>query len=348
MHLENIMKISVRRRRQIKIPFKIITANWRHLFSSRQTHITKLHSCRGDHREVGGAAQGLWTMSLPTDLDFDEAMESSYQYSGLKPLMDQNEESRRSKYQLRSLVMSIAVLAAIAAATVLLYAGIQPTQQKGLLATDILAASSIGDSETSSKPNIIFILADDMGFNSITPAVAPTLYALQESGIRLSTYYAQETCTPGRAALLTGRYPLSVGLQYYECTVDTAGGLSLEETLFSEVLQDGGYTTYMFGKWNLGNSSPLYLPTARGFSYYLGYLDGFTNYWSKLIPDFTTYTDLLWSNSECYYMYDANDVSLYSTHLYGDKAVAAIKYHNYEKPLFMYLAFQAVHDPFSG
>ena len=147
--------------------------------------------------------------------------------------------------------------------------------------------------------------------------------------------------------LHVGRYPLSVGLQYYECAVENVGGLSLDETIISEVMKSGGYSTYMFGKWNLGNSSPRYLPTARGFDYYLGFLDGFSNYWSKLIPDMTQYKDFLWSNLDCYYMYDSSDESLYSTHLYEDKAVSAISNHDYSLPMFMYMAFQAVHDPFS-
>ena len=122
----------------------------------------------------------------------------------------------------------------------------------------------------------------------------------------------------------------------------------MDETLISDVLSSNGYTTYMFGKWNLGNASPRYLPSARGFDYFLGFLDGFTYYWAKRIPDLTSYHDFLWSNKDCYYMYDSSDRDVYSTHLYEDKAVSAISNHDFDNPMFMYLAFQAVHDPFSG
>jgi arylsulfatase A-like enzyme len=201
---------------------------------------------------------------------------------------------------------------------------------------------------TSSSPNIIFILADDMGYGSIDETVSPNLHNMRNNGISLDKYYTQETCTPSRGSLLTGRYPLTIGLQFYENSVQNSGGLSLNETLFPEVLKDNGYVTYMFGKWNLGNASPRFLPAARGFDYFLGFLDGFSNYWSKLVPDMTDYKDFLYSTLDCYYMYDGDDMEHYSTHLYQDKAVAAIKAHDFSSPMFMYLAFQAVHDPFLG
>ena len=203
------------------------------------------------------------------------------------------------------------------------------------------------ESSTNTRPNVVFILADDLGYNSLSEDVSPWLWKMQEKGVKLENYYSQEACTPARAALLTGRIPLSIGLQYYEHSVDESGGLGLEETTLGEVFTAAGYETYMFGKWNLGNGSPRYLPTARGFSNFLGYMDGFNNYWSKNTPDIPEFRDFMYSNSQCYYMYDAEDVTTYSTTLYQNKAVDAIKTHDYTKPMFMYMAFQAVHDPFS-
>ena len=202
-------------------------------------------------------------------------------------------------------------------------------------------------SSANPRPNVVFILADDLGYNSLSEDISPWLWKMQEKGVKLENYYSQEACTPARASLLTGRIPLSIGLQYYEHSVDESGGLGLEETTLGEVFTAAGYETYMFGKWNLGNGSPRYLPTARGFSIFLGYMDGFNNYWSKNTPDIPEFRDFMYSNSQCYYMYDAADVTTYSTTLYQNKAVDAIKTHDYTKPLFMYMAFQAVHDPFS-
>ena len=203
--------------------------------------------------------------------------------------------------------------------------------------------------ESNLPPNILFILADDMGYHSLNDNVSPFLMSLRANGIIMSHYYSQEVCTPARAALLTGRYPISLGWQKNEANVAETGGLGLDETTIAEVLKSHGYTTFMFGKWNLGNSSPRNLPTARGFDYFLGYLDGFSNYWSKLDPTYPIYRDFLYSDNQCYYMYDWDDMDQYSSFLYRDKAVEAIALHNFSSsPMFMYLAFQAVHDPFGG
>ena len=169
-------------------------------------------------------------------------------------------------------------------------------------------------SKGSGSPNVVFILADDMVYNSISEDVSPILYKLQNEGLVLESYYSQEACTPARSALMTGRSPLATGLQYYQKGSANTAGLGLDEATIADVMHDNGYTTYMLGKWNLGNASPRYLPTARGFDYYFGYLDGYTNYWSKLNPDYSDYIDFMYSDSECYYMYDGDDLTEYFTH----------------------------------
>ena len=164
----------------------------------------------------------------------------------------------------------------------------------------------------------------------------------------MSNYYAQEICTPSRASLLTGRYPISLGMQYDELQPNQLWGLNRSETLISEVLRDsGGYKTYAIGKWNLGHYSPEFLPTARGFDHYIGYLNGQNYYWSKKYPLESQYTDFMYSDRSCYNSYNDSDKTTYSTFLYRDKAVSAIKSHDFSSnPMFMYLSVQAVHDPF--
>ena len=187
-----------------------------------------------------------------------------------------------------------------------------------------------------------------MGYHSLSTDLTPFLMSMRANGVILGKYYSQEVCTPTRASFLTGRYPISLGWQKNEASAFETGGLGLEETTLAEVLQTNGYSTYMFGKWNMGNSSPRYLPTARGFDYFLGYLDGFTNYWSKTDPTAPTYKDLLYSTAACYYAYDWMDMTSYSTFLYRDKALEAIEKHDFKaSSMFLYLAFQAVHDPFA-
>lgn len=204
------------------------------------------------------------------------------------------------------------------------------------------------------RPNFVFILSDDVGWNSVgsdssdLAFATPHLTELAQNGIRLSNYYSQELCSPARASLLTGRYPLSVGMQYGTVQVAAKFGLSLAETLLPEVLRDhGGYKNYMLGKWNLGHYCPQMLPTARGFDQFLGFLDGSTYYWSKRNPSSDKFYDIMQADASCYELYSGADLGDYSTNLYARKAVAAIKAHDYtSNPMFMYFAAQAVHDPF--
>jgi arylsulfatase A-like enzyme len=214
--------------------------------------------------------------------------------------------------------------------------------------TDDQTASSI----MPSKPHVIIILADDMGYSSLGTAhdplsfATPTLTKLATSGIIMSNYYAQEVCTPARAALLTGRLPLSVGMQYFMVQSAIPWGLSMDETTMAEIFLENDYRTHMLGKWHLGHFTPFLLPTARGFESFTGMLNGESYYWSKKNLDHPTFKDLLISNQTCYAPYQESDLHVYSTFLYRDKAISIIQQHDPIEPLFLYLSFQAVHDPF--
>ena len=207
--------------------------------------------------------------------------------------------------------------------------------------------------EKEAKKHIIFMLADDLGWNSVgymdydLSFATPHLSALASQGIIMDNYYAQEVCTPARASLLTGRHPLSVGMQYSIIMPTTAWGLGLEEKTVADVLGDAGWKTHAIGKWHLGHFSPRYLPTARGFDSFIGYLSGENYYWSKHNPDHDLFTDFMYSDKDCYTPYEQDDLHTYSTFLYRDKAISIINDHNEtDSSLFIYLAWQAVHDPF--
>ena len=226
----------------------------------------------------------------------------------------------------------------------------------------------VAGSKTSSYPNIVFILADDLPWNaggfgeygssSDLHFATPNLNAYADAGIKLTNYYTQEVCTPTRASLMTGRYPLTLGMQYGSISHTSPWGLPFDEITIANVLKDSGrYTNYMLGKWNLGHFSPKLLPTARGFDYYLAYQAGATLYWSKFHSDSTTgettatqyshFTDLTYGTNTCFSEYDGDDLHDYSTFLYRDKAINIIKKHDYDAAsLFLFLGFQAVHDPY--
>ena len=168
-------------------------------------------------------------------------------------------------------------------------------------------------------------------------------------GIVLTNYYAQEVCTPSRASLLTGRYPISLGMQYDEVLSDGMWGLNISETLLPEVLRDtNSYKNYAIGKWNLGHYTPLMLPTARGFDQFIGFMNGENYYWSKRYPLKSEFTDFAYADTDCHTSYEMSDMQTYSTFLYRDKAIQAIGEHNFDlHPMFLYLSAQAVHDPFN-
>ena len=174
----------------------------------------------------------------------------------------------------------------------------------------------------------------------------PTLTKMAGEGIVLSNYYSMEVCTPARGALLTGRYPLSTGLQYGLVNIDRPWGLDLSEQLLGSALQNEGYQTHIVGKWHLGHHSPRYLPTARGFDTFVGFLSGNNYYHSKRNPVNPKFIDFLEANQSCYSPYVRQNMHNYSTHFYGHRAIQLINEHDKGKPLFLFLPFQAVHDPF--
>ncbi|CAN8019230.1 unnamed protein product, partial [Ixodes persulcatus] len=136
------------------------------------------------------------------------------------------------------------------------------------------------------QPHIVFILADDLGWNDVSyngcPQIrTPNIDALAWNGVRLGRYYTQALCTPSRAALMTGRYPIHTGMQHSIIFNEEPRGLSLRFQLLPQWLAERGYTTHMIGKWHLGFHKTEYTPTKRGFHRHVGlwgaYVDYFTH-----------------------------------------------------------------------
>ncbi|KAK2820774.1 hypothetical protein Q5P01_023733 [Channa striata] len=130
--------------------------------------------------------------------------------------------------------------------------------------------------KSSKKPNFIIILADDIGWGDLDvnqPEAktnnTPYLNLMAEQGLRLTDFHSPaSTCSPSRAAILTGRYGLRNGVTH-NFAVDSVAGLPLSEVTLPQLLQKAGYYTAMIGKWHLGHNGP-YSPINRGFNYYLG------------------------------------------------------------------------------
>jgi arylsulfatase A-like enzyme len=128
------------------------------------------------------------------------------------------------------------------------------------------------------RPNFIVIYADDLGYGDLGcyghPMIrTPHLDRMAAEGMRFTQFYsAAEVCTPSRAALLTGRYPIRNGMCHSQFRVlrnNAAGGLPREESTLAEVLKQRGYATGMVGKWHLGHL-PEHLPPHHGFDEYFG------------------------------------------------------------------------------
>ncbi len=202
----------------------------------------------------------------------------------------------------------------------------------------VLILSLLGLPAWAQPPNIVLIVADDLGWNDVgyhgSEIRTPSIDALAEGGVTLADFYVQPTCSPTRAALMTGQSPMRHGI-YYAIGKNTEGSLPLSLKLLPEYLGEAGYQSVMVGKWHLGHATSAMLPMARGFEQVYGHYTGGVGYWDHVHGG-----GLDWHR---------NGVALreegYATHLQADEAVRLIRERDRERPLFLYTAFGAPHLP---
>jgi arylsulfatase A-like enzyme len=206
----------------------------------------------------------------------------------------------------------------------------------------LAAGGENAEPAADSKPNIIYILADDLGWKDVgyhgSDIKTPNIDMLAKTGARLEQYYAQPMCTPSRAALMTGRYPHRYGLQ--TAVIPSAGkyGLATDEWLLPQVLKEAGYTTAIIGKWHLGHADRKYWPRQRGFDYQYGPMLGEIDYFTHLAHGVRD-----WFRDN-----EPVKEEGYVTKLLGDDAVKLIDSHDPRNPLFLYLTFTAPHAPYQA
>lgn len=216
-----------------------------------------------------------------------------------------------------------------------------------LALTATLAWSLVALANEAGPPNIVVIVADDLGYHDLgfqggTDIQTPNLDRLAASGTRCSSGYVScPVCSPTRAGLMTGRYQQRFGHELNPGNISQSSeqfGLPLDQKVMPAILKQGGYETAMVGKWHLGYRLP-YQPLNRGFDTFTGFLGGAHAY---LIPEPNPARrregDPITRNGE-----PIENVP-YLTDLFGDEASARIRAQR-TKPLFLYLTFNAVHNP---
>lgn len=206
------------------------------------------------------------------------------------------------------------------------------TTAAGMMASGM----SITLKAAETKPNILFIMADDLGYADLSCYGAkkiktPRIDQLAAEGMRFTDFYAAgNVCTPSRASLLTAAYPKRVGMHRGVIKHGHHSGLHPDETTVAELLRDAGYATACIGKWHLGEE-PETMPLSHGFDSYFGMAAGNHRY-SDLYRD----NEVVAKNSEV-------DTSLL-TRRYTEEALKFLRYSK-DRPFFLYLSYNAIHVP---
>ncbi|EFN75189.1 arylsulfatase B isoform X2 [Harpegnathos saltator] len=217
-----------------------------------------------------------------------------------------------------------------------------------LVPVGVIGTLESGATEESvhKKPHIIIILADDLGWNDVSfhgsnQIPTPNIDALAYYGVLLKNHYVAALCTPSRAALLTGKYPIHLGMQHEAIFPSEPRGLPLEEKLLPQYLKDMNYVTHIVGKWHLGYYKMEYTPLYRGFDTHFGYWNGLQDYYSHKTAE--PYTLNIGMDMRRNFTVAWDTMGKYSVDLYTDEAVRLINTHNTDNPMFLYLAQIAPH-----
>ncbi len=200
-------------------------------------------------------------------------------------------------------------------------------------------------SSVSSRPNLIFILADDLGWGDLScygrpDYQTPNLDRLGKQGTRLTNAYsASAVCTPTRCGFLTGRYPgrLKVGLEEPLISTNDKVGLDLKHPTISSLLKKSGYETALFGKWHLG-IRPEWGPNAHGFDEFFGILSGAGDYFLHKTGQ---------GNPDLFENLTPVERNGYLTDLLTERAVAFVSRRR-NAPFYLSLHYTAPHWPWQG
>lgn len=203
---------------------------------------------------------------------------------------------------------------------------------------------------SAKQPNIVYILADDLGYGDLgcygqQVLATPNIDQLAQEGVRFTQHYAgNAVCTPSRSSLLTGQHPGHVRHRDNPRFVDSYGFLP-EEITFAEVMKTAGYQTAITGKWHVGDRNDTEdIPPYHGFdySYCVGfpYPDGGVEHWPSHLFKNGELTKIPENQKGVH--------GAYMDDLYTDAAIRFLHERDKEKPFILYLSFQGVHTPMDG
>lgn len=189
------------------------------------------------------------------------------------------------------------------------------------------------------KPHVVIFLADDLGWKDVgfhdSVIETPNLDRLASQGLELDRFYVQPICSPTRGALMSGKYPFTLGLQVDVIRPWDVYGLNLNEKTLPQYFKDAGYATAIVGKWHLGLSQQAFLPQNRGFDHQYGHYLGMIDYFTQ-----DRLGGIDWHRNGAMLKEEG-----YTTDLMGDEAVRVIEQHDPDQPLFLYVPFNAPHTP---
>ena len=207
----------------------------------------------------------------------------------------------------------------------------------GLLTLTLLISAWASANE---RPNIIVMVADDLGWADVGyhggPIDTPSLDRLAAEGVQLDRFYTTPICSPTRAALMTGRDPIRLGVAYAVIMPWMNNGIHPDERFLPESFLEAGYQTAMVGKWHLGHAQQDFHPNNRGFEHFYGHLHTEVGYF----PPFS---------SQGGRDFQRNGQSInkdgYETYLLADEMSRYIRDRDQGKPFFVYMPFIAPHTP---
>ncbi len=193
------------------------------------------------------------------------------------------------------------------------------------------------------RPNVVIILADDLGRADLGYAGSdirtPNLDRLAATGVRLDRFYACPVCSPTRAGLMTGRWPIRYGLMRTVIPPWSAFGLPAEERTLAEWLAPAGYARRgIFGKWHLGHARRAMLPPQRGFTHFYGHYNGAIDY----------FTHLREGETDWHRNHETVKEEGYATDLLAREAVRFVNESPADAPYLLYLPFNAPHSPYQA